>query len=329
MRIFVVAGSSRRVTNCPAADSKAKFFSERIKEKLPNDWIVDIFNISNDYVIPKIQSCNACVSTSMALCVWPCNCYKRHSFFEPDLMWDEDIYGRICAADAILICAPINWYGPTSSIKLMFDRLVCANGGNPREDLINHKDGTLAAKLEHSDEWKDLSLNHLEGKTAAFFVYGDGGGDENDSDGRPKIVQHKNYFDPEEESKMGRATSIYAPIIWQCRYSGIEVPYHLAQEIYFGQYEKYSDNQISHLKENKTVLNQFDAWVHEVKQFLEKKGPVSPSKYSVPLKKPDSAMHPLLRQLQLLIRTTLGSLWLHSIGYFISRFYAKKFKLHE
>jgi len=138
MRIFVVAGSSRRKTNCPAADSKASFFAERIKEKLSTDWTVDILNIGNDYVLPKIQSCNGCVSTSMALCVWPCNCYKRHDFFEPDLMWDEDVYGRIYAADAILICSPINWYGPTSSIKLIFDRLVCANGGNPREDLIMH-----------------------------------------------------------------------------------------------------------------------------------------------------------------------------------------------
>jgi len=324
MRIFVVAGSSRRKTNCPAADSKASFFAKRIKEKLPTNWTVDILNIGNDYVLPKIQSCNGCVSTSMALCVWPCNCYKRHDFFEPDLMWDEDVYGRIYAADAILICSPINWYGPTSSIKLIFDRLVCANGGNPREDLIMHKDGNLAAKLEHSEKWQELSLNHLEGRTAAFFIYGDAGSDEVDTSGKPKILQHKNYFDPEEEAKIQSAASKFAPIIWQCRYSGIEVPEHLTKEINFGIDAKYSDNQIAELKKNMQVLDQFDAWVKDVKKFVEEKGKVSPSKYPVPLKGADSLMNPFLRQLQLLVRTVLGNLWLHSFGYFISRYIAKK-----
>jgi len=32
----------------------------------------------------------------------------------------------------------------------MFDRLVCMNGGNPREDLIAHKDPEKAMALEHS-----------------------------------------------------------------------------------------------------------------------------------------------------------------------------------
>lgn len=53
----------------------------------------------------------------------------------------------------------VNWYAPTSNLKLMFDRLVCMNGGNPREDLIEHKDAELAMKLEHSPEWEKLSRN--------------------------------------------------------------------------------------------------------------------------------------------------------------------------
>jgi multimeric flavodoxin WrbA len=329
IRVFVVAGSSRRVTNCPAADSKAKFLAERVKEKLPKDWIVDIFNIGNDYVLPKIQSCNACVSTSMALCIWPCNCYERHSFFEPDLMWDEDIYGRIYAADAIMVCAPVNWYGPTSSVKLMFDRLICANGGNPKEELINHKDGPLAAKLEHSTEWKELSLNHLEGRTAAFFVYGDEGGDEFDEEGRPRILRHKEYFDPEGEAKMGSLTHFYGPVIWQCRYNGIEVPEHLIKEVAFGSGGKYSDNQIEQLRKNKEVLEKFDIWVSDVEESVGRKGKVTPSKYPVPLGRPDSAMHPVLRQLQLLVRLVLGNLWLHSLGYVTSRYYAKKLRLNK
>ncbi|PJC48858.1 MAG: hypothetical protein CO035_01265 [Candidatus Omnitrophica bacterium CG_4_9_14_0_2_um_filter_42_8] len=329
MRVLVIAGSSRRVTNCPAADSKAKFFAERAKEKMPKDWVIDIFNAGNDYVLPKIQSCNACVSTSMALCVWPCNCYERHSFFEPDLMWDEDLYGRIYAADAIMVCAPVNWYNVTSSIKLLFDRLVCANGGNPDEKLIGHKDGALAAQLEHSPKWKELSVNHLEGRTAAFFTYGDEGGDEPADDGRPAILRHKEYFDPAEEAKMGYVSYFYGPVIWQCRHSGIETPERLIKQVAFGKGGKYSDNQIEELKEDKATLDEFDAWVKDVEEFVLKKGKVPPSKYPVPLRRPDSDMRPFLRQLQLLVRMVLGNLWLHSAGYFVSRYYAKKLRLYK
>jgi len=329
IRVLVIAGSSRRETNCPGADSKAKFLGERVKQLLPKDWIVDFFNIGNDYLLPKIQSCNACVSTSMALCVWPCNCYKRHSFSEPDLMWDEDLYGRIYAADAILIISPINWYGPTSSIKLMFDRLVCANGGNPDEDLINHKDAKLAANLENSDKWKELSLNHLEGRTAAFFVYGDHGGDEIGKDGRPAILKHKDYLNPNKESKIASAESAYTPIIFQCRYSGMEVPDHLVKSTFFGHGIKYNKNQIGQLKQNKKIISMFDKWVSDVKKFVSKKGKAPTGKYPVALEKPDSQMNTFFRQIQLLFRKTLGSLWMHSLGYFTSRMKARQYRLNK
>ena len=85
-------------------------------------------------------------------------------------MWELDLYARLDLADAWAIIGPVNWYAPTSNLKLMFDRLVCMNGGNPREDLIRHKNPELAMKLEHAPEWSRLSLNHLEGRTAAFLA---------------------------------------------------------------------------------------------------------------------------------------------------------------
>ncbi len=54
-------------------------------------------------------------------------------------MWNLNLYARLDLADAWAIIGPVNWYGPTSNLKLFFDRLVCMNGGNPREDLIEHK----------------------------------------------------------------------------------------------------------------------------------------------------------------------------------------------
>jgi hypothetical protein len=83
---------------------------------------------------------------------------------------------------------PVNWYAPDDELKAMFDRLVCMNGGNPREELIEHKDAELAKRLEHSPEWDKLSVNHLEGRTAAFYCYGDAGGDELDENRATKTT---------------------------------------------------------------------------------------------------------------------------------------------
>jgi hypothetical protein len=61
---------------------------------------------------------------------------------------------------------------------------------------IDHKNPEKAMALEKTEQWKQMSLNHLEGRTAAFFCYRDEGTDEMDETGRPKIFQHKNYFYP-------------------------------------------------------------------------------------------------------------------------------------
>jgi multimeric flavodoxin WrbA len=252
----------------------------RMADRLPQDWEIDYEDLGNVYGRARVQSCNACVSTSMALCVWPCNCYEKNNKKEPDLMWDLDMYARLDLADAWAIIGPVNWYAPTSNLKLMFDRLVCMNGGNPREETIKHKDAELAMKLEHSPEWQEMSLNHLEGRTAAFFCYGDGGGNEIDSTGRPKLLSdaHKDYFDPRQEPFENERDS-YAPLVWQCRYGGVEVPDDLWHYVQFGKGEPYSDNQAEDLSRHKDVFPEFDAWSERFARFVAAKGKVQPNKY--------------------------------------------------
>ena len=143
-RVFIISGSDRRQYNWPGVDSKARALMLRMADRLPRQWEIDYEDLGNVYGCARIQSCNACVSTSMALCVWPCNCYEKNNKKEADLMWDLDMYARLDLADAWAIIGPINWYAPTSNLKLMFDRLVCMNGGNPREKTITHKDPELA-----------------------------------------------------------------------------------------------------------------------------------------------------------------------------------------
>ncbi|MEO6461637.1 MAG: flavodoxin family protein, partial [Candidatus Eisenbacteria bacterium] len=93
--MLIVAGSDRRQYNCPGVDSKSRMLMLRMADRLPATWEIDYEDLGNVYGRSRIQSCNACVSTSMALCVWPCNCYVKHDKAEPDLMWDLDLYARL------------------------------------------------------------------------------------------------------------------------------------------------------------------------------------------------------------------------------------------
>lgn len=277
-RVLLISGSGRRQYNCPGVDSKSRTLMLRMAERLPQEWEIDVEDLGNVFARARIQSCNACVSTSMALCCWPCNCYAKDDKKEPDLMWDLDLYSRLDLADAWAIIGPVNWYGPTSNLKLMFDRMVCMNGGNPNEELIEHKNPELAMKLEHAPEWEGLSVNHLEGRTAAFFCYGDGGGDELDQAGRPSVLRHPEYFDPHKEP-FENMRDAYAPLVWQCRYGGVEVPDQLWCYTEFGRDEKYSDNQAEHLPQRPEVMASFDRWTDEFGRFVAAKGKVPPGKH--------------------------------------------------
>ncbi len=277
-RILIISGSNRRQYNCPGVDSKSRMLMLRMAENLPPEWEIDYEDLGNVYKREHIQSCNACVSTSMALCVWPCNCYAKNSWAEPDLMWNLDLYARLDMADAWAIIGPINWYAPSSNLKLMFDRMVCMNGGNPDEKLIAHKDPEKAMALEHTKQWEELSINHLEGRTAAFFCYGDDGGDEIDDTGRPKILEHKEYFNPAEEPFENERLA-YQALVWQCRYGGVEVPDHLWKYELFGKNKKYSDTQSEDMVRDEKMMASFDEWTKEFAEFVKNKGKVKPGKY--------------------------------------------------
>lgn len=277
-RVLVIAGSNRRQYDCPGVDSKARALMFRMADRLPQDWEIDIEDLGNVWNREQIRTCNGCVSTSMALCVWPCNCYQKGSWGQPDLMWNLDLYARLDLADAWAIIGPVNWYGCSGNLKAMFDRLVCMNGGNPRETLIGHKDPERAIALARTPQWDDLSRNHLEGRSAGFFCYGDGGGDELGEDGRPVILHHPEYFDPEREP-FESMRDTYAPLVWQCRYSGIEVPDALWRYVEFGRGVPYSDNQAEHLMEDEAVLAEFDRWTEEFSRHVSAKGKVPPGAY--------------------------------------------------
>jgi hypothetical protein len=184
-----------------------------------------------------------------------------------------DLYARLARADAWAFIGPINWYGPTSNFKLLFDRLVCMNGGNPRPDLIEKKETVLAQALERSPQWRELSKNHLEGRTAAFFCFGDRGTADLDQDGRPKILAHKEWFDPKHEP-YDNERNAYQSLVWQCRYSGIEVPDSLWSHADMGVGKLYADDQADSLESEPVALAAFGEWTRRLTQHVESKGTV-------------------------------------------------------
>ena len=58
----------------------------------------------------------------------------------------NEIYPMWVAAHGIMIVTPVNWYQVSSPLKLMMDRLVCADGGNPDPTRTQGKDAELAKR---------------------------------------------------------------------------------------------------------------------------------------------------------------------------------------
>jgi multimeric flavodoxin WrbA len=88
----------------------------------------------------------------------------------------NEIYARWTAAHGVMIVAPVNWYQAPSGLKLMIDRLVCADGGNPDPTTTGGKDPARAKAIELAG-WD--YPKHLAGRAFAVVVHGDAAGVEN------------------------------------------------------------------------------------------------------------------------------------------------------
>lgn len=88
----------------------------------------------------------------------------------------NDIYPLWVAAHGIMVITPVNWYQVSSPLKLMMDRLVCADGGNPDPTLTGGKDAEKAKQIE-LDGWD--YPRHLAGRLFSVVVHGDVEGTEN------------------------------------------------------------------------------------------------------------------------------------------------------
>jgi len=178
-RFLLINGSSRSDQSCPGEMSKTfrlVSIARRIIEKERNAEVelLDLSRLTSEYG-RAIHPCKACVSSAQPLCHWPCSCYPNFAMGQVN-DWMNEIYPMWAAAHGVMIVCPVNWYQAPSTLKLMIDRLVCADGGNPDPTTTNGKDPKTAKELE----LKGWSYpKHLAGRVFSVVVHGDAAGVEN------------------------------------------------------------------------------------------------------------------------------------------------------
>lgn len=177
-KILIINGSPRSEFTCPGEMSKTYRLVEKAKNVIKNlgmdSEVLDLSQLASGYK-KIIYPCKGCVSTAMPLCHWPCSCYPNHSLGQAhDSM--AEIFQQWVSAHGIMIIAPVHWYQVPSPLKLMMDRLVCADGGNPDPTTTHGKDPVKAKKIE-LDGWG--YPKHLAGRAFSVVVHGDSAGLDN------------------------------------------------------------------------------------------------------------------------------------------------------
>ena len=209
-RVLVIVGADRNDGTCPGEISKTFRLAGLARKSLAGPGIeIDLLDLSlltSDYK-RHIHPCKGCVSTAMPLCHWPCSCYPNHALGQVD-DWMAEIYERWVRAHGVLIVAPTYWYQSPSALKLMMDRLVCADGGNPDPTSTDGKDPKKAKDLELAG-WP--YPKHLAGRVYGVVVHGDVAGFESHRRNLSDWLDWMGLIDAGPKSRLDRAIGYYEP----------------------------------------------------------------------------------------------------------------------
>jgi hypothetical protein len=140
-------------------------------------------------------------------------------------MHDGGIYTKFEKADGFMFFLPVHWYSTTSMVKLMLDRLVCANKTMTAEEAKqlfgdDYKNQKVTTTTDDAREHDHLLQNHLEGKTAAIFMHGDGGADEHQ-----RFTVPLSFQDAKSQGRWEPTTRQAADAIaWTMLWMGVYVP---------------------------------------------------------------------------------------------------------
>jgi multimeric flavodoxin WrbA len=209
-RVLLICGSARNDGTCPGEISKTWRLLNTAKTVLEGAGmhtdVLDLSHLTSSYHL-HIHPCKACVSTAMPLCHWPCSCYPNHSLGQTS-DWMAEIYERWTAAHGILILAPVYWYQSPSPLKLMMDRLVCADGGNPDPTSTHGKKPEEAKALELKG-WD--YPKHLAGRAYGLVVHGDVAGIEGTRRGLSDWLDWMGLIDAGNQARLDRYIGYYEP----------------------------------------------------------------------------------------------------------------------
>jgi multimeric flavodoxin WrbA len=171
-RALLVCGAARHDQTCPGEMSKTFRLASMAREEIERAGatcdFLDLSLLTAQYG-RQILPCKACVSTAMPLCHWPCSCYPNHAMGQVN-DWMNELYPRWAGAHGVMIVTPVYWYQAPSVLKLMMDRLVCADGGNPDPTTTRGKN-VEEAKAVELEGWH--YPRHLAGRVFSVFVHGD------------------------------------------------------------------------------------------------------------------------------------------------------------
>ena len=209
-RVLVVCGSARNDGTCPGEISKTWRFTELAREVVQAEGlevdVLDLSHVTSEYG-RKIHPCKGCVSTAMPLCHWPCSCYPNHALDQVH-DWMAEIYERWVAAHGVIIVAPTYWYQSPSPLKLMIDRLVCADGGNP-DPTSTHGKKVAEAKAVEEKGWS--YPKHLAGRVYGLIVHGDVAGVESQRRNLADWLEWMGFIDAGQQSSLDRYVGYFEP----------------------------------------------------------------------------------------------------------------------
>ena len=209
-RVLLVCGSARNDGTCPGEISKSHRLAQIAREALEQQRMqVDVLDLSlltSEYAL-HIHPCKGCVSTAMPLCHWPCSCYPNHALNQTH-DWMAEIYERWVSAHAVLLVTPVYWYQSPSPLKLMIDRLVCADGGNPDPTSTGGKKPEKAKALEMAG-WD--YPQHLAGRAYGVIVHGDVAGIEGARRSLCDWLDWMGLIDAGPQARLDRFIGYYEP----------------------------------------------------------------------------------------------------------------------
>ena len=209
-RVLLVCGSARNEGTCPGEMSKTFRLLGLARETLDaadmQSDVLDLSLLTSEYG-RNIHPCKGCVSTAMPLCHWPCSCYPNHSLNQTN-DWMSEIYERWTAAHAVIIVSPVYWYQSPSPLKLMIDRLVCADGGNPDPTSTSGKKAGKAKQLEMNG-WD--YPQHLAGRAYGLIVHGDVAGIEGSRRSLSDWLDWMGFIDAGAQARLDRYIGYYEP----------------------------------------------------------------------------------------------------------------------